>query len=59
MLRDLSIEAEYAYEDNGALRKSNAWNVQVAYQLSKVDWAPEAFLPLCLLRGRQPGDLDQ
>ncbi|MBP2648719.1 MAG: hypothetical protein H6Q77_2343 [Gemmatimonadetes bacterium] len=54
MLRDLSIEAEYAYEDNGDLRKSNAWNVQVAYQLSKVDWAPKLSYRYAFFQGDDP-----
>jgi hypothetical protein len=54
MLRDLSFEAEYAYEDNGELRRSNAWNIQVAYQLSKVGWTPRLSYRYAYFQGDNP-----
>ena len=53
-LPDLSFEAEYAREDNGDLRKSNAWNVLAAYELSKVKWKPKLSYRYAVFQGDDP-----
>ena len=40
-LEDLSVEAEYAHEDNGDALDSNGWYLQGAYQLSGITWKPK------------------
>jgi hypothetical protein len=40
-LPDLSLEFEYALEDNGDVIDSNAWTLQIAYELSDVVWKPK------------------
>ncbi|HJS42913.1 MAG TPA: hypothetical protein VJ755_05540 [Gemmatimonadales bacterium] len=52
---DLSFEIEYALEDNGDLRKSTAWNVLAAYQLSKMKWAPKVSYRYAFFQGDDPG----
>lgn len=54
-LPNLSFEAEYAREDNGDLRKSTAWNVQGAYELSKVSWTPKLSYRYAYFQGDDPG----
>jgi len=53
-LPKLSFEAEYAREDNGDLRKSTAWNVQGAYELSKVSWTPKLSYRYAFFQGDDP-----
>jgi hypothetical protein len=50
----LGIELEYAYEDNGSLVKSNAWNAQVSYELSKVKWKPTISYRYAYFQGDNP-----
>jgi hypothetical protein len=54
-LPGFSVEAEYAREDNGDLRKSTAWNVQGAYELSKAAWTPKLSYRYALFQGDNPG----
>ena len=53
-LPNLSFEAEYAREDNGDLRKSTAWNVLGAYELSKVSWTPKISYRYAFFQGDDP-----
>jgi len=53
-LPDLSFVAEYANESNGDLVSSNAWNVQAAYQLSKVKWTPTISYRYAFFQGDDP-----
>jgi alginate export protein len=53
-LPNLSLEVEYAREDNGDLRKSTAWNVQGAYELSKVSWTPKLSYRYAYFQGDDP-----
>jgi hypothetical protein len=46
--------AEYANESNGDLVSSNAWNVLVAYQLSKVKWTPTLSYRYAFFQGDDP-----
>jgi hypothetical protein len=39
-LEDLSVEAEYAREDNGDALSSNGWYLEGGYQLSRIAWKP-------------------
>lgn len=54
-LPGLTLEAEYALEDNGDLRSSTAWNVQAAYELSKATWSPRLSYRYALFQGDDPG----
>ena len=54
-LPGLTFEAEYALEDNGDLRSSNAWNVQAGYELSKAPWTPRLSYRYALFQGDDPG----
>jgi hypothetical protein len=51
---DLAIDAEYVREDNGNLLGSNAWNVQGAYQFSKVHWKPRLSYRYAFFQGDDP-----
>jgi hypothetical protein len=53
-LPGLSLVAEYANESNGDLVSSNAWNVLVAYQLSKVKWTPTLSYRYAFFQGDDP-----
>jgi hypothetical protein len=50
----LSFEAEYALEDNGDLRSSNAWNILAAYEFSKVTWTPRVSYRYAFFQGDDP-----
>lgn len=51
---DLSFETEYAYEQNGNLRKSTAWYAQGAYQFSKLGWKPKLSYRYAFFQGDNP-----
>ena len=53
-LPGLSFVAEYANESNGDLVSSNAWNVLVAYHLSKVKWTPTLSYRYAFFQGDDP-----
>jgi hypothetical protein len=38
---DLSFELEYAREENGERRGSDAWSAQAAYEMGKLAWKPK------------------
>jgi len=52
-LKALSFEAEYAKEDNGTLLDSDAWNLQVAYQLETA-WKPRISYRYAVFEGDDP-----
>jgi hypothetical protein len=52
-LKALSFEAEYAKEDNGTKLTSNAWNLQVAYQLEST-WKPRISYRYAIFEGDDP-----
>ncbi len=54
-LPGLSFEAEFAREDNGDLRASTAYNVQGAYELSKMSWTPKLSYRYAFFEGDDPG----
>ena len=53
-LPDLSLEFEYALEDNGEVIDSNAWTLQVAYEFSEVVWKPKLFYRYAFFEGDDP-----
>ncbi len=50
----LSFELEYAKEDNGNLRDSEAWNALVAYQFDS-NWKPKVSYRYAFFEGDNPG----
>jgi hypothetical protein len=50
----LSFEAEYAAERNGDALRSNAWNLQGAYELAKVAWKPKFTYRYAFFQGDDP-----
>ena len=52
-LKALSFELEYAKEDNGDLRDSQAWNALVAYQLES-SWRPKLSYRYAIFDGDDP-----
>jgi hypothetical protein len=53
-LKALSLEAEYAREDNGAALSSDAWMFQAAYELSTA-WKPKLSYRYAFFEGDDPG----
>jgi hypothetical protein len=53
-LPGLAFELEYAYEDNGDLRKSNAFTVQAGYEMGKVAWKPRLSYRYAYFEGDDP-----
>jgi hypothetical protein len=53
-LPDLSFELEYAREENGDLRRSNAFTGSVAYELTKVAWKPKLSYRYAYFEGDDP-----
>ena len=51
---DLSLEFEYALEDNGAVLDSNAWTLQAAYGLTRVAWEPTLSYRYAFFEGDDP-----
>jgi hypothetical protein len=51
---DLSFAFEYASERNADLRDSNAWTVQVAYELSQITWTPKLSYRYAFFQGDDP-----
>ena len=54
--KNLSFEAEYALEDNGLLRDSEAWNALAAYQFGN-GWMPKASYRYAIFEGNDPTTL--
>jgi len=52
-LKALSFELEYAKEDNGDLRDSEAWNALVAYQFESA-WKPKVSYRYAIFEGDDP-----
>jgi len=53
-LPDLSLELEYAYEENHNRMHSTAWTALGAYQLSKVRWKPKFSYRYAFFEGDNP-----
>jgi hypothetical protein len=53
-LPGLAFELEYAYEDNGDLRKSNAFTAQAGYEMGKVAWQPRLSYRYAYFEGDDP-----
>jgi len=53
-LPDLSLELEYAYEENHNRMHSTAWTALGAYQLSKVRWKPKFSYRYAFFDGDNP-----
>jgi len=51
---DLSLEFEYALEDNGPALDSSAWTLQGAYELSGVAWKPKLSYRYAFFEGDDP-----
>jgi len=56
-LSGLSFEAELATEANGQLRRSHAWTLRGAYELSGLIWTPEVSYRYARFAGNKPGTL--
>jgi hypothetical protein len=50
----LSFELEYAREENGDLLRSDAYEVQAAYELSKTTWKPKLSYRYAYFKGDDP-----
>jgi hypothetical protein len=55
---DLSLELEYAYEDNRDRMHSTAWTALGTYQLSKVPWKPTLSYRYAFFEGDNPNTLE-
>ncbi len=53
-VKDFSIEAEYAREDNGVALDSNGWYLQGAYEFSDVTWKPKVSYRYAFFQGDDP-----
>ena len=53
-LPDLSFELEYAHEENGDLLKSDAFNIQAGYEMSKLGWKPKLSYRYASFEGDDP-----
>jgi len=53
-LPGLSFEIEYAYEKNGDLIKSDAWNALAAYEFSGIKWKPKLSYRYAFFEGDDP-----
>ena len=53
----LTIEAEWAYEDNGLLLDSNAWYIQPHWTWENVAWQPTLYYRYAIFEGDDPDTL--
>lgn len=53
----LTIEAEWAYEDNGLLLDSNAWYIQPYWTWENVAWQPTLYYRYAVFEGDDPDTL--
>jgi hypothetical protein len=56
-VKPLSVELEYALEDNGALLKSEAWNALVGWQFDS-RWTPKVSYRYAFFEGDDPATAD-
>jgi hypothetical protein len=53
-LPGLSLELEYAYEENGDALASTAWSAQVGYTLANIGWSPRLSYRYAFFEGDDP-----
>jgi len=51
---NLTVDVEFAQEDNGDLLSSTAWNAQAAYELTKTKWSPRLSYRYAIFEGDDP-----
>lgn len=54
-LPGLSLELEYAYEENQEALSANGWTAQVGYELTQAPWSPRLSYRYAFFSGDDPG----